>query len=143
MSLTANVYLYYELQQNKSDEQPQQSTRISKKLAFTKQLVQENDQYYLVLDEIEWFSGDEAEQAAEEDNNPEAASLSNGFYIRNKTMDHEKVRIEQDTPIFVMDGTTQQNIGFDAFISSDIQDKIFHVRIVDHTIVFMQEQYRP
>lgn len=117
---------------------------IKKKLAFIKELKKEKDKYYLILDYVDWFSGDEAIMAAKEDHNP--SDTPNGFYIRNKQIDYDKVLLEENTLIYVLEGALTKNIEFNKFISevsNQNQERLFNILITDGNVTLLEEQYRP
>ncbi|WP_410769375.1 hypothetical protein [Fontibacillus sp. BL9] len=146
ISLLGNVFLYSKLQDDKSNpavSNTSEESPITKKLAFIKQLVSEEGQYYLVLDYAEWFSDEEAEKAAKEDGVPETGSLSNGFYIRNETNELEKVKLEKDCLLYVLDGATSRAVDYNEFVSSELEERLFNLRFAGDTLVTMEEQYRP
>ncbi|RCX21435.1 hypothetical protein DFP94_102188 [Fontibacillus phaseoli] len=146
ISLLGNVFLYTKLQDEKSNSSVSKTSDespITKRLAFIKQLISEEGQYYLVLDYAEWFSDAEAEKAAKEDGDPEAGSLSNGFYIRNETNEQEKVKLEKDGLFYVMDGATPRAVDYNEFVSSELEERLFNLRFAGDTLVAMEEQYRP
>lgn len=117
---------------------------IKKNLAFIKELKKEKGKYYLILDYADWFSGDEAIRAAKEDHNP--SGTPNGFYIRNKQIDYDKVLLEENTLIYVLEGALTKHIEFNKFISevsNQNQERLFNILITDGNVTLLEEQYRP
>jgi cell division protein FtsB len=117
---------------------------VSKKMAFIKEIRNE-DKHYLVLDYVNWFSGDDAIKAAQEDNDPNAASLNNGFYIRNKHIENDKVLLGEHALIYVLEGAQNQYIEFNKFITEGLNrdDRLFNILFVGENITLLEEQYRP
>ncbi|MBD0379885.1 hypothetical protein [Paenibacillus sedimenti] len=118
---------------------------VSKKLAFIKELRNEKGIYYLVLDYVNWFSGDDAKKAAKEDNNPNAASLSNNFYIRNERVENDKVVLGNDAMIYELNGAMLKYIEFNEFTSekSNTTNRLFNILFVSDKLILLEEQYRP
>ncbi|SEC81832.1 hypothetical protein [Paenibacillus sp. GP183] len=118
---------------------------VSKKLAFIKELRNEKGVYYLVFDYVNWFHGDDAKKAAQEDNNPNAASLSNNFYIRNEIIENDKVVLRNDAMIYELNGALLKYIAFNDFVSekTNLVDRLFNIVIVTDKITLLEEQYRP
>jgi hypothetical protein len=118
---------------------------VSKKLAIIKELRNEKGIYYLALDYVNWFSGDDAIKAAKEDNNPNAASLSNNFYIRNERVENEIVVLENEAIIYVLNGAMLKYLEFNEFTSekSNITNRLFNILFVGDKITLLEEQYRP
>lgn len=117
--------------------------QVTKKVAFIKEIGKHEGKYNLVLDYVEWFSGEAAIQAAAEDQNPEAASLSNGFYIRNTIEEQDKVQLSADSMFFVLDGAGSIGAAIDDFIQMTPVDRLFNIRFVNDSIVLLEERYRP
>ena len=119
---------------------PQLTTRM----AFIKQIDEERNTVYVTLDYAEWFSGDEAVKAASEDNYKDV-SLPNGFYIRNNKIEQDKVKIEQETLIYVLEGSRLEYIEYNDFKSylKSPNEKLFWFYEIENKVVLMMEQYRP
>ncbi|MBP1989347.1 hypothetical protein [Paenibacillus eucommiae] len=121
--------------------------QVTKKLAYIKKLQAENDTYSLTVDYVEWYGGEEAVQAAKEDKAEDAASLNNGFYIRNKQIENKKVTAKEDLLIYQLDGTKSRYVGFQDFVnekdSIENSDRLFNIHFVNNELVLLEEQYRP
>jgi hypothetical protein len=117
---------------------------VTNKKAFINDIKSEEDgSYSLYVDYIDWFSGEDAIKAAVEDNDSEAASLNNGFYIRNKVNENEKIKLNQDTSIYVLVGAMLEASEYRDFISSELEGRLFNISFVSGSILVLEEQYRP
>lgn len=118
--------------------------KVEKKLYFIKGiLTEEGSAVYLDLDEVEWFGGKEADNAAREDGVIEPESLPNGFYIRNASNEIERVKLESDVFIAELNGARAQGVKYAEFIDEELQDRLFHFTFVEDKVVALTEQYRP
>ncbi|WP_143186406.1 hypothetical protein [Paenibacillus sp. P3E] len=72
---------------------------VEDKLAFVKNLSNSGGSVILDLDELKWFSGDEAEAAAQEDGKPDAGSLTNGIYFSNSSESIGSVNLKPEVLI--------------------------------------------
>ncbi|WP_168122419.1 hypothetical protein [Paenibacillus sp. HB172176] len=91
----------------------------------------------------EWFSGEDAQKAATEDNQANAGSLNNNFYIRNAEIENEKYELTSDTLIFVLDGAQLKPADYQQFVQEDITDRLFRLSLVGDKVVLLEEAYRP
>lgn len=117
--------------------------QVEKKLAFIKGMSAEEGSVYLDLDEVEWLSGEDAENAAREDGVKEPESLPNDFYIRNASDEIERVKLEADVSIAELNGARHQSVDYTAFIGEELMDRLFHFTYVEGKVVLLEEQYRP
>lgn len=117
--------------------------QVTKKLGFIQAVKKDGSDYYLVLDDVEWFSGEAAEQAAAEDGVPDAASLSNGFYIRNPVIDDTRIHLRADALLYVLDGSRTVEVKLQEIITMNLVDRLFHVRYAGDSAIVLEEQYRP
>jgi len=119
--------------------------QLSKKLAFINQEYIDKSRIELSLDYVEWFSDEEAKKAAKEDDDEYAASLSNGFYIRNKHNENQIVNINDDTLIYVFEGAASKLADFSSFINKadSLKDRLFRIYSISNKILILEEQYRP
>ncbi|MBW4083108.1 hypothetical protein [Paenibacillus sp. S150] len=116
---------------------------VEEKLAFVKNLSNSGGAVQLDLDEVEWFSGDEAEAAAKKDGKPDEGSLANGFYIRNSSEDIESVVLEPEVLIAELDGARLKYVPFNDFITSEVKERLFRITAVGEKVVMLEEAYRP
>ncbi|MNI44083.1 hypothetical protein D3C73_984350 [compost metagenome] len=112
-------------------------------LAFIKSSGGQDGMLILHVDEVEWFSGDEAEAAAKEDGVPETGSLANGFYIRNASEELKHVTLDQDVQIDVLDGAMLKQTSLQDFSTAELTDRLFHITTAGGKAVLLEEQYRP
>lgn len=116
---------------------------VTKEMAFIHGVEEVNGILNLTIDHAEWFSGDEANKAASEDNKD--TSLPNGYYIRNNNYEPVVVEVDEDTLIYVLKGSNLEYMEYDKFkryIDSP-ETKLFWYYEVENKVVLMMEQYRP
>jgi hypothetical protein len=119
--------------------------QVSKKLAYIKQIENNYGEYYLFVDYVDFYSGDDAIKAAEEDNKTDAI-FNDGVYIRNKNIENSKIQLENNTLIFVYDGGTQKFMGVSEFVSTmktNLEYRIFKITYVGKSFLILDELYRP
>lgn len=114
-------------------------------LAFVKSINNTNGETVIKLDIVEWFSGDEAKQAAQEDGLNGEDATPNGYYIRNADETPVTLTLAQDAQIYVLDDVKSKLADTQAFIAAadDAVDRLFHVWSLGEQVAAMNEQYRP
>lgn len=117
--------------------------QVKEKLGFILAVKKEDAGYSLVLDDVEWFSAEAAEQAAAEDGVPDTASLSNGFYIRNPVTDDTHLHLPTDALLYVLDGSRTVEVKLHEMVTMNLVDRLFHVRYAGDSAILLEEQYRP
>lgn len=129
--------------------------QISKKMAFIKQIGEKDGTAYAILDYVEMLGGEEASKSYMEDTQATkseadafVASFTNGYYIRNKQVEQDKVQIEKDAlfyGIYTDQGlklTYMHYLDFIKYTQSN-KDPLFWCYTIGNKIVYMTEQYRP
>lgn len=114
-------------------------------LAFVKSINNTNGETVIKLDMVEWFSGDEAKQAAQEDGLNGEDATPNGYYIRNADETPVTLTLAQDAQIYVLDDVKSKLADTQSFIAAadDAVDRLFHVWSLGEQVAAMNEQYRP
>ncbi|MCU7503022.1 MAG: hypothetical protein HF314_08110 [Ignavibacteria bacterium] len=116
---------------------------------------------YVLIDTVEWFSGDDALRAYSEDKKVKVKNLPDppqGFYIRNPEKDSLKVKISAN-PVIIMQTLSYDNSGnfkFNEAISlqkflsifsrkdyAQFRQKPFSFEIKNGEIISIKEKYIP
>ncbi|HEX2869000.1 MAG TPA: hypothetical protein VHO03_18310 [Ignavibacteriales bacterium] len=116
---------------------------------------------YILIDTVEWFSGDDALKAYSEDKKKKIANLPDppqGFYIRNPKIDSLKIKISANPDIIMQtlsyddSGNFKFNeaIGLQKFLSifsrnnyAQFRHKPFSFKIMNGEIITVKEKYIP
>jgi hypothetical protein len=116
---------------------------VERGLAYIVDVEMKDDQHYFVLDAVEWFSGVEAEAAAKQDDEPDAASLNNGYYIRNQMVERNRVQLPKDILIYTLDGSVAKYTAYENFVKSELASRLFHITSIEGQPILLEEKYRP
>lgn len=129
-------------------------TQEEKQVGYITKVYKTDNQYYLKIDYIQWFSGDAAIQAAQKDNGPGFRCCDNGYYIRNvnpliRTFKITPTAVVQLATAFSDNPTGKKTISLAEFkrLIDEPQGKAYHVPFWIHltgdNVTQIVEQYIP
>lgn len=120
-------------------------TNIYERLVFIRNTERTNEEISIDVNYVEMLDGDAAEAAAIDDGDPDAASLSNNFYIREKDKTTYQIVLDPETTIYRLEGAQLIWSSLDSLLddANTDYDGLFHVYFVDGKVVYLEEQYRP
>ncbi|MFM1653093.1 hypothetical protein ACI7RC_13440 [Brevibacillus sp. B_LB10_24] len=120
---------------------------LSVTLAYIQTIEEESGAHYLIADDVEWLTGEEAVQAIVEDTRvkKEDVSLPNGFYVRNTLSEHRKAALAKDTLIYLLEGAAHRYTAYADFTQnkSALKDRLFWLYQTGGKVVLIKEQYLP
>ncbi|MDB5054523.1 MAG: hypothetical protein JWM44_2573 [Bacilli bacterium] len=127
--------------------------QLSVKKALVEQVTVKNGIAYAKLDYVEMLGGDEAAKAIMEDTHVTRANaedtvshFTNGYYIRNKQIEHDQIEIDEGAEITMIDEhANSKYIPYADYIkNTELQvDKLFTVYRIGDKIILLTEVYRP
>ncbi len=142
------------------DHQQLPSQTNSDRLAYVEKIEQQDGKYYVTIDPVEWFVGQEADQKAREDGLCQATTtgcVTNGFYLRNTTTTTsmlllaDQATVEMQTLSQTASGTPQwdQVVPLQTWVYLFSDDKSrwhkipFRLTVQDNEVMAVREQYLP
>ena len=129
--------------------------------AYIEDYLNKSGMNYLVIDTVQWFSGDTALKAFNEDkktNNVNETDISNGYYIRNQKRDSLEFKVSNDATIIMQTFSYDNDGNFNFNEKVKLSDFLklytekeynrfkqipFIIQVTNNEITDIQEQYIP
>ncbi|MDP4087865.1 MAG: Ig-like domain-containing protein [Bacillota bacterium] len=129
------------------------------KMGYIKKVYEENGKKYIQVDEVEWYTGDQAIEEAKKDGNAEKDEngqyfVPDDYYMRDNTHDITTYEVTDSTVFKLLDlggaSVSAKVVTYDAFKTASVSGTsvsgsqlLCSISISNNIVTNIEEQYRP